>query len=445
VPTPLRSPLLLILVLVLFTLVACSSDEQPTAQPPGGGGGAGGSGAGTNSGGGGAGGAGGSQPTDGDGDGYLAPDDCDDTDADVHPGATEVCDGADNDCDGTIDGPEADGQTVWYWDEDGDDWGLADPTVVACDQPDGYAPQPGDCDDGAATVHPGAPEICDLLDNNCDGVIDVSDAPLVNPWGDYYDTVDVTSGASMRLTGHQAIDDHQQIPYSSGGTDTWVVLELADEAPNDPNNILDVYRNAIYPKQGGGNPDYDREHAWPQSYLPDNSSTYPQSDCHHLFLVDSSYNSSRGNLPYDTCDGSCTERPTELNNTQGGGTGSYPGNSNWRRDGTWETWISRRGDVARALLYLDVRYEGGTHSITGHTEPDLILTDDRNLIVASSASDTTSYMGVLSTLVRWHCEDPVSAEEVARHQVVVSYQGNRNLFIDHPEWVYCVFFNLCAN
>lgn len=92
-------------------------------------------------------------------------------------------------------------------------------------------------------------------------------------------------------------------------------------------------------------------------------------------LSDSSYNSSRGNTLYRYCSASCTERPTNLNNGQGGGAGVFPGNSNWRigsgSAGTWEKWIGRRGDVVRALFYLDLRYEGGTHGITLAPEPDL--------------------------------------------------------------------------
>lgn len=195
---------------------------------------------------------------------------------------------------------------------------------------------------------------------------------------------------------------------------------------------------------------YNREHSWPNSYgYPDDGSTnYPYTDCHALFLADSSYNSSRGNTLYRYCSASCTEKPTDVNNGQGGGVGVFPGNSNWRTGsgstGTWETWIRRRGDVARALFYLDIRYEGGMHSITLAAEPDLILTDNTSLIQTTGTNAPVAYMGLLTDLLAWHYEDPVSVDELRRNNVVASFQGNRNPFVDRPEWVGCLFLNLCA-
>ena len=145
------------------------------------------------------------------------------------------------------------------------------------------------------------------------------------------------------------------------------------------------------------------------------------------------YNSSRSNNPYRNCDATCTERTTLENNGQGGGSGEYPGNSNWREGahetGTWETWIGRRGDVARALFYMDMRYEGGTHGDTGALEPDLILTDDNDLIVTTNTNADVAYMGMLTVLLQWHVEDPVDDLEHDRNDVVFSFQENRNPFI----------------
>jgi endonuclease I len=263
----------------------------------------------------------------------------------------------------------------------------------------------------------------------------------------YYDTVDDSTPASLRTTLHPVIDDHKRIPYTSSATDTWNVLEQADQDPNDSGRILDVYRNASYPKYGAGNNDYNREHVWPKSYgFPDDGSTnYPYTDCHHLFLCDSGYNSSRGNKPYGSVGASGSEKTTIANDGVGGGSGTYPGWSNWYSATYWETWRDRRGDVARALFYLDIRYEGGQHGSTGYSEPDLILTDNPALIQVTGSNASVAYMGLISVLLDWHYGDPVDEKEVDRNDAVYDYQGNRNPFIDHPEWVDCLFDEDCGN
>jgi endonuclease I len=262
----------------------------------------------------------------------------------------------------------------------------------------------------------------------------------------YYAGVDTSSAAALRSSLHTLLEQVTRIPYTSSATDTWDVLEQADEDPWNSANVIDVYKNASYPKQGGGNSYYNREHTWPKSYgFPhDVSSNYAYTDMHMLMLVNSSYNSSRGNIPYGTCNATCREYPTDYNDGVGGGSGTYPGNSNWSNGSVWEVWIGKRGDVARALLYMDVRFAGGTNAYTGYAEPDLVLTDDTSRIKVSSGNTTgTAYMGKLSVLVQWAQQDPVSNFERLRNDTVELYQGNRNPFVDHPEWIACVFQNQC--
>ena len=116
------------------------------------------------------------QPTDADGDGYTVTD-CDDTSAEAHPGAEEVCDGLDNDCNGEID--EQGGLTL-HADADGD--GYGDPAISAtlCEPGDDWVGNFDDCDDTSAENHPGADEVCDGIDNNCDGLTDDDDEDLVS-------------------------------------------------------------------------------------------------------------------------------------------------------------------------------------------------------------------------------------------------------------------------
>ena len=113
---------------------------------------------------------------DQDGDGYLANskkckgNDCDDSDPLIHPGAAELCDGLDNNCDGAIDNGLS-GDT-YYQDADLDGFGNPGISQVFCSQPSGFVSDNTDCNDGHSDVYPGAPELCDGLDNNCDGTVD---------------------------------------------------------------------------------------------------------------------------------------------------------------------------------------------------------------------------------------------------------------------------------
>jgi hypothetical protein len=107
---------------------------------------------------------------DADGDGsYADAGDCDDTDANVFPGSPEVCDGLDNNCDGSIDEGLA---TTVYADRDGDLFGDPESSEEVCEIPAGYVQNATDCDDSDGTVNPAMDELCDDQDNDCDGVVD---------------------------------------------------------------------------------------------------------------------------------------------------------------------------------------------------------------------------------------------------------------------------------
>ncbi|MEM7354913.1 MAG: endonuclease, partial [Acidobacteriota bacterium] len=278
-------------------------------------------------------------------------------------------------------------------------------------------------------------------------------APLAaQPPAGYYDTVDPSNATALRTTLHDVIDDHTRFPYTDSTTDTWDIVNLADEDPNNTNNIIDLYKNASYGKIPGGVGAYNREHSWPSSYGFPNlvDENYPYTDTHHLFACDAGYNSSRSNKPFRDCNAGCSENTTDFNDGRGGGSGVYPGNSNWTTgsftQGTWETWDGRKGDVARAMFYMDLRYDGGVHGVTGFAEPDLILTDNESLIDSGNtgSNESVAYMGMLSVLLQWHAQDPPDSREQWRNEVVFSFQGNRNPFIDHPEWAECLFSGVCG-
>ncbi len=261
----------------------------------------------------------------------------------------------------------------------------------------------------------------------------------------YYGSVVTTSASALRASLHNVIDDHTKIPYTASSTDTWDVLAAADQDPMNSSRVLDVYKNQSLAKQSGGNNYYNREHTWPNSlgFGNDGSTNYPYTDLHMLMVTDIGYNSTRGNKPYDNCSSGCTELPTVATNGAGGGSGAYPGNSNWSNSSVFEVWSKFKGNVARAMFYMDVRYEGGTHGVSGASEPDLRLTNDLSQVVNTGGNASVAYMGKLSTLLQWHQADPPDAAEQLRNEVVFSYQGNRNPFIDHPEWVACIYQNVC--
>lgn len=272
----------------------------------------------------------------------------------------------------------------------------------------------------------------------------------------YYQHVNTSSPSQLRCSLYETIKGHTSYPYSGGTTNTWTILEIADEDPNNSGKILDAYLNHSFTKVSsragtGSGLVYNREHTWPNS-LGFGSTTgnlglpnAPYTDTHMLYLTESVYNADRGNKPYANCPQSsgCGERATEVNNGMGGGSGTYPGNSNWvispdGNGGSFEVWNKRKGDMARAVMYMAIRYEGGTHPTTGQNEPDLELTDTRSKIVITSSSP--AYMGLLSTLIAWHQADPPDADEIARNEVIYSFQGNRNPFVDHPEWATSALF-----
>lgn len=197
-----------------------------------------------------------------------------------------------------------------------------------------------------------------------------------------------------------SMSGHRVLAYR----DTWqVVAEGAEVAPGQ---IRLFYTRRLIPssdRAGGENqaePDFwNREHVWPQSYgLSGNPA---RTDVHNLVPADRTINQSRSNkvfddaaTPHDECTGCRVSQDA------------------------WQPPAEVRGDVARIAFYLDVRYTGNDGV------PDLALSDDPD---ARSAT-----FGKLSTLVRWHCADPVSAEELQRHEVAAAAQGNRNAFIDSP-------------
>lgn len=259
----------------------------------------------------------------------------------------------------------------------------------------------------------------------------------------YYQNVNLASPQMLRCSLHETIKGHTVYPYSGSGTNTWTILEIAQEDPANSNRIIDVYRNRSYAKGSdragtGSGLTYNREHSWPNSLGFASTSLAAYTDTHMLWLSDTDQNGARGNMPYANCPASsgCSELATEVNGGVGGA-----GQSNWYKgpngsSGSFQTWNHRKGEMARAMFYMAIRYEG-IAAEDGHDGniPDLELTDNRSLIVNTSNTAAKAYMGLLSDLLAWHADDLPDTEEVVRNGVIQSFQNNRNPFVDHPEWV----------
>jgi hypothetical protein len=161
--------------------------------------------------------------------------DCDDTRANVKPSGHEVCDGLDNDCDGTVD----DGVKItFYRDADGDGYGTPATTTVGCEAPAGYVPLDNDCDDGNPSINPGVAEICDAVDQDCDGTVDdgVQITFYRDADGDGYGDPGVTTQACSIPAGYRgnALDcDDSRADVNPG------MAEVCDGRDNDCDGTTD--------------------------------------------------------------------------------------------------------------------------------------------------------------------------------------------------------------
>ena len=136
--------------------------------------------------------------------GYVAlGTDCNDSSAAIKPGATEVCNGVDDNCNGSIDEGV---KTTYYRDADGDGYGVASTTTAACSAPAGYVSNTTDCNDASAAINPGASETCNGVDDNCNGSIDegVKTTFYRDADGDTYGSASVTTAACTAPSGYVA-------------------------------------------------------------------------------------------------------------------------------------------------------------------------------------------------------------------------------------------------
>ncbi|MFG2491018.1 endonuclease I family protein [Streptomyces caniferus] len=222
----------------------------------------------------------------------------------------------------------------------------------------------------------------------------------------YYKDALGKTGQALKDSLHKIISITQtgKLTYDQ----VWDALKDTDQDPANSANVILLYSGRSQSKEAhGGNPDdWNREHVWAKSHGDFGTDTGPGTDIHHLRPADVSVNSARGDKDFDN-----------------GGTEVSEAPGNRTDDDSFEPRDAVKGDVARMILYMAVRYDGGDGFA------DLEPND-------KVGNGTQPHIGRLSVLKQWSKQDPPDAFEKHRNQVIFDkYQHNRNPFIDHPEWV----------
>jgi endonuclease I len=220
----------------------------------------------------------------------------------------------------------------------------------------------------------------------------------------YYEDALGKTGAELKDALHAIISDQRKLSYSQ----VWNALKVTDEDPSNSSNVILLYTGTSRSKSlsGGDSGDWNREHVWAKSHGDFGTSTGPGTDIHHLRPEDVSVNSIRGNKDFDN-----------------GGSAVSGAAGNYTDSDSFEPRDAVKGDVARMILYMAVRYEGDD------SWADLELNGSVN-------NGSAPFIGRLSVLKQWNDEDPPDDFEENRNQLIYDqFQHNRNPFIDHPEWV----------
>lgn len=202
----------------------------------------------------------------------------------------------------------------------------------------------------------------------------------------------------------------------------WDGLLKADADPNNSGSVICIYTGQSLSKKDQGTSGdglWNREHLWPKSLGFKNEGNPAHNDIHHLHASEKNINNIRGNMFFgEVTSGSSDSYGNKWNST------------------LFEPRDESKGDIARSLFYMVVRYEN--EDCTCKLDLELVAND-------TPSSSTACEMGNLLTLLKWHYEDPVSEEELRRNEIVYGIQGNRNPFIDHPEFVSYLYTSLVSS
>lgn len=226
----------------------------------------------------------------------------------------------------------------------------------------------------------------------------ISTTTLANdPYAAYYAPVAGLSGTALQSGLHDLIDNNTYSNYDGAKTFLFQTLD------NNSGVVRCVYTGHDYTINSSynGSSDPNTEHTYAQSWFGTAEESIKKADVHHLFITTMSVNSSRSNYPFDVV--------TNVSNTYTYANG-YVSKRGTNSDGqtVWEPADQHKGNLARAMLYFNTRY---------------------NMTLSQGGVD------MLETLITWHNADPVDAAELTRNTAVYNHQGNRNPFVDHPEYV----------
>lgn len=228
----------------------------------------------------------------------------------------------------------------------------------------------------------------------------------------YYASITETSGQALKTQLHNLIATNTLTNYAASRA------IMYSEIDNINNSVTCVYSGleVAHPYGTTTSPaGIDCEHSYPQSWLfayePETDYDIARTDIHHLFPTKTEVNSSRSDLPFDNVN-------SVLNSwSEASGYVSYRG-TNIDGETVFEVADQHKGNTARAMLYMNTRW---------------------NLPLSDDGSTTGLNIDMLPTLLQWHEADPVDQAEIDRNEGIYDYQGNRNPFVNHPEWVTAIY------
>ena len=234
----------------------------------------------------------------------------------------------------------------------------------------------------------------------------------------YYNAASGKTGDELKTALHDIIKGHTTVSYNNLWNAFWstdnkgggIVWDMYSDVPDGtPPYVFELGQHQCGSYSGEGDC-YNREHSWPKSWF--GSQTTPECDLHHIFPTDGYVNQKRDNYPFGEVQSASW---TSQNGSKRGTCKSSLGYS-----GTvFEPIDAYKGDFARAIMYMSVRYYG----------------EDSNWGSSGMTNKSEILPWAIAMLMDWNEQDPVSQKEIDRNNAIYAdYQHNRNPFVDHPEY-----------